>query len=335
MIFESRRGLWLTLFMIAATSPTGCKDSESEPLVVCEKLTKSEFRTFVDHDLVLASGLHEEGFSGADLILGLATSLVLNGIDFGATSETSFSDGRYTLASSDATVGFELYFAEDFEGFAAGEIIPYDVFALETYAVNVEIQIDATQIPPVAVVDYDLGPLFGLVEGDIEVSENLTQATVRLRVRTELIEIAASASQRHTAFWDPEDVFQLEMATTRIDLDALTGDLEGQGVGFSYTGTNYESPNLGLAQRFERAEFLAVRVGDDRYAWDGSYDSTVEKDGMTFYQSGVASNLGGEYTDYFCDSERTQKVGRANHDDSLHGGVFVLEDGTEFEYGFE
>lgn len=316
----------------------GCPADEPEPVTVCDgELSHADFRAFLDGNLVIVGELDDEGSSSAELLGGLVVSLVANGIDFGNLGDTrpSFSDGRYELASDDARLGFELYFADAFEGFAAGDVVPHSIFDLDSFAQNVEIQIDASQLPPVATVSYDEGPLFGLVDGEIEVSDDLTSASVKLRIRTDLLDIAVSASNLRTDVWSPGDSLQLEMATTTLGLEALAGDLEQAGVGFSYTGTHYENPEKELTQTFDLAEFMAQRLENGNYAWNGSYEATVAKGGVTLHQSGVATTLGGNYTDYFCDSSRTVVVGRANHDDSLERGVFVFEDGTEFPYGLE
>lgn len=325
---------------LAATLLGACTEHDPgpPPVTVCdEAMSQADFRVFLDGNLVIVGELDEEGSSSAEALGDLVLSLVLSGIDFGnlGSATPSFTDGRYTLTTGDASVGFTLQLVEDFEGFTAGEIIPHNIFVLDSFAQNVEVRVDATVVPPVATVSYDEGPLFGLVDGEIEVSDDLTSASIRLRVRTDLIAIAASSSNRYADVWQPGDTLQFEMATPAVALDDFTGDLEAAGVGFSYTGTHYDDPTTALAQTFDRADFSAVRLEAGTYAWDGTYDSTVEKDDVTLYQSGVASTIQANYTDYFCDASRSQRIGRAEHDESLAGGAFVFEDGTRFPYGLE
>src|SRR5690606_36040141 len=172
-----RRQLFMATVAIAGPlSASGCarEDPADAPIVVCDgEMSQSDFRAFLDGNLVLVGELDGEGSSSAELLGELVRSLVTSGIDFGnlGSATPSFSGGRYMLTTGDASLAFELYVAQPFEQFAAGDIIPHDIFVLDTFATNVEVQIDATQVPPVATLTYDEGPLFGLVDGEIEVSQ--------------------------------------------------------------------------------------------------------------------------------------------------------------------
>lgn len=172
--------------------------------------------------------------------------------------------------------------------------------------------------------------MFPLAE---QVSVDEEDLSVSVNLRADLIDIEFDASGPYPiSLFDPNGYLTLQMTTTRFHLLEVATDLEAAGFGFSYDGTSYSSPSM--EQEFYGSEFLTTHVDEDSYAWQGPYLSTVTKGPMTLYQSGYASSLGGNFTDYFCDEALQDKLGSAQHDDSLEFGIFTLADGSaSFEYG--
>jgi hypothetical protein len=303
-------------------------------LTICEEeLTEAEFLRFLDGNLVIVAAFTEQGSSKAKAIADLVVMLVLNGIDFGqlGSARPSYQDGRYGLKTGDSDAGFRLYFAQDFESWSAGEPIPHNVFSPDSYARNIEVEVDTGQWPPTATVTWDPGPLAGLVDGSIAIDE--TSLAVKVRLRTDVIAIQVDSGSAYESVWEPDDELWLQMTTTQVALPDMLGDLEDAGFGFSYDDTTYDAPSLGLAQEFHDSEFLTLRLDNGNYAWEGSYRASVTKGPVTMYQSGFASNSSDDYTDYFCDPELSRRVGRAEHDRSLLFGMFVFDDGERFPYG--
>jgi hypothetical protein len=316
---------------------TGCAENsfDEEPLeprmvTVCgEEMEATEFAEFLDGNLVIVAALAKDGSSKSRAIADLALMLAINGIDFSNldSAHADFEDGRYSLNTGESKLGFELYFAGDFGAWSTGDIVPHNVFALASYARNIEARLDSTGV----VVTYDPGPLHDLVQGEIEFDGNSLSA--RVRVRGDLLDIEIDSGSRYTGVWESSDDLWLQMTTTRINVAGLAGDLEDAGFGFSYDATHYRAPTSGLEQRFHDSEFLTVRLDNGNYNWQGDYRAWIEKGGHRMHQSGWATNQGGNYTEYYCDDVLTHRVGTAEHDDSLGGGVFVFEDGTRFRYG--
>lgn len=338
------------LTAISALTATGCpapddelqdedpvEDPAQERLVsLCDQqLTESELIRFLDGNLVIVAAVSDEGSSKSQAIADLAIMMVVNGIDFAnlGSARPDFSDGRYSLTTGNSEIGFELFFSEDFEQWKAGDPIPHNVFDPNSYAQNVQIELDTSEFPPTASVDWDPGPLAGLVEGGIDIDE--TSASIKVRLRTDLVDIEVDSGAPYESVWEVDDSLWLQMETTRINLAALAGDLEQAGFGFSYDDTTYASPRDDLEQEFYGSEFLTLLQDNGNYRWEGDYQATVRKGPLTMYQQGFASNGGDNHTEYYCDEGRATRVGVAEHDDSLRFGVFVLEDGERFAYGIQ
>jgi len=124
------------------------------------------------------------------------------------------------------------------------------------------------------------------------------------------------------------------MANNQVSLSSLAGDVEAGGVWFSYEGTVYEAPGERISkQELFGSNFTTRRLENGNYAWEGMYNSRVDRSGVTLYQSGLATTQGGNYTDYFSGMELQERIGRANHDDSLNFGVFNFDgDQQDFPY---
>ena len=311
-------------------------DVQERRVTLCnQELTESDFVRFLDGNLVIVAAVSDEGSSKSQAIADLAVMMVLNGIDFAnlGSARPDFSDGRYSLATGDSEIGFELFFSEDFEQWKAGDAIPHSVFDPESYAQNIQVELDTSEFPPTVSLDWDPGPLAGLVEGEIDIDE--TSLAIKVRLRTDLVDIEVDSGAPYENVWALDDSLWLQMETTRINLSALAGDLEEAGFGFSYDETTYESPLDDLEQEFYGSEFLTLLQDNGNYRWEGDYQATVRKGSLTMYQQGFASNGGDNHTEYYCDEGRTQRVGVAEHDDSLFFGEFVFDNGERFAYGIQ
>jgi hypothetical protein len=292
-------------------------------------MTETDFARFIDGNLVIVAALAEDGSSKSRAIADLAIMLAFNGIDFSNldNARARFEDGHYAMQTGASELGFELFFADDFGAWSAGDQVPHNVLALDSYAQNVEVRVDATVFPPTATVNYDPGPLHDLVQGEIEVDQ--TSLAVRLRVRAALLDIAVDSGSRYRDVWEPRDDLWLQMTTTRINVAAMAGDLEDAGFGFSYDATHYSAPQSDLEQEFHDSEFRTVRLESGNYNWEGAYQAWVDKADRRLFQAGFATNQGGNYTQYYCDETRTDRIGVARHHDSLLGGVFEFDGASD------
>lgn len=344
------RALGGSLLVLAAVSVTGCSDEDESPpsgpgetsttqemqYDLCgATVSHTEMMRFLDGNLVVVASHVEQGVGAGQIVGGLVAGLVLNGIDFSNLDyEPAFSDGRYELTNGDAYVGVTLYFAEDFGPHAAGDVIPYNVFDVSSYVKDFEI----TSFDPFSGdvgFDFEEGPLYGLIEGDVDFDiDNPTSISIRVRIRTDLV--AFEAKSEKTYFGMPprmDDELRVVMTTTHARLDEVYAQFLGEGYGFSYTGTTYDSPFFGIEQELTDSLFLMKRDEGGGWFWEGDYESDVTKSPLTMYQSGFVSNLEGNYTEYYCDAALTTRAGVAQHHLDLSGGEFVFEDGTRLPYG--
>jgi hypothetical protein len=310
--------------------PLDEEPAEDRLVTICDKeMSEVAFAEFLHGNLVIVGALAEDGSSKSRAIADLVIMLALNGIDFSSldAAHASFDGGRYSLETGESVLAFELTFAGDFGAWAAGDVVPHNVFALSSYARNIEVHVGANGVT----VTYDPGPLHDLVQGEIEIDG--ISLSARVRIRGDLLDIEVDSGSRYENVWSQRDDLWLQMKSTRVNVAALAGDLEDAGFGFSYDDTHYRAPSLELEQRFHDSEFRTIRLANGKYDWQGSYRAWVEKDDRRMHQSGWATNQGGNYTEYYCDEALTRRVGTAEHDDSLRGGVFVFESGTRLLYG--
>jgi hypothetical protein len=318
----------------AAFGTFGC-GSEAQYSVCANDFDKSEMVEFLNGNLVVVAGHVEHGASKGRMVGGLVFGLVLNGVDFSNLDyEARFANGSYEITNGDESLGFRLYFAASFGEYAAGEQVPYSVFDPESFVENLRVtNIDVANGR--ASYDYDEGPLYGLVDGELDVDvDDLAGVHVRLKIRAEMLAFEAFSEGTYRGR-SPRDADELRvvMTTTRAPLlDVYNRFLAGE-YGFRYTGTTYDSSYYGIDQEFTDSIFLMGNDGNDGWTWTGEYASTVRKDGLTLYQRGFVSNLDQNYTEYYCDDVLAERAGVARHALDLQGGTFVLEDGSTLSYG--
>jgi hypothetical protein len=315
--------------------PPGSGSEELRYQLCGTETTRSELVTFLDGNLVIVASHREHGVSAGAIAGGLVLGLVLNGIDFSNLAyQASFSNGEYQIDNGDASLGFTLFFAEDFGAHAAGEVIPYNLFDIDSYLQNIEV-VGLDPVSGTVTVDYDHGPLYDLIDGEVDIdADNPLDLSFRVRIRADLIAFEAESQRTYNGRAPREqDELRVVMTTTRAPLLEVYEQFLAGGYGFQYTGTQYDSVYYGIDQELTDALFLMTSDGDGGWYWRGDYRSTVIKRDQTMYQSGFTSNLEQNYTEYYCDAARGERAGAAEHALDLTGGEFVFEDGTRVPYG--
>lgn len=321
----------------------GCtsEDDPDDPVLrVCEaELTTSEFAEFLDGNLVIVAAYTEQGSSAGEMLGGLFVGLVFNGLDFANLGSTvpTFQDGAYTLTNGTTELGFTLYWAEDWQDHTAGAPIEYNLFDPDSYITNLSVS-NIDIVRGTVEVDYDEGPLFDLVDGEVEIDpSNPLDVSFRVRLRTDLIAFDAFSSKAYMGM-PPRDADELQimMRTTQASLTGVVDQFRAGGFGFSYDGTAYDSVYYDIDQVFDSSTFLITQDDDGSWFWQGDYQSTVTKGGQTLYQSGTVSNLDENTTAYFCDAGRTARIGVARHRLDLAGGTFEFDGSDDtVVYGLE
>lgn len=314
----------------------GGDENERKHYAVCANdFGHADMVKFLDGNLVVVARHVGHGVGKGEIAGGLVLGLVLNGIDFSDLDyEARFADGTYELTNGDESLGVRFYFESAFGEYAAGDIVPYNLFDPESFVENFRVT-NVDLLSGRVTVDYDQGPLWDLVDGDVDIdTDDPTDVSVRVRIHAEML--AFEAFSEGTIYGRPprqEDELHVVMTTTRAPLlDVYDQFLAGE-YGFRYTGTSYDSVYYGIDQEFTDSLFLMGSDGDDRWTWSGDYRSTVTKGDMTLYQNGFVSNLDRNTTEYYCDEELAERAGVAKHRLDLLGGTFVFEDGTKVPYG--
>jgi hypothetical protein len=308
----------------------------------------------------IIGGRHvEKGGAAHELLGGLVAGMLLNGIDFVALKdfEIDFADGRYTFKTGNDQLGFRLFFAEDFGDYRQGDPIPHNIFALDSYVTDVDVNVGGTPLDPD--IDYDIswGPLADLVDGDLDISgRDPRDLKISVKLHAEAIGFALESVQRDTFEVPLADFlglvtgrfdYQVHMNTPPIAVPALAEALHTGGYGVSFTGSYVKSEYLfdsKVMQRtdvsFDDADFLILEDDDGGY-WDGEYLGTHDvwyRDYGGTAQTrlsmrGLGSTRNPNYTEYYCDADRTQLWGRADHKADMTGGTLTLANGKHLNYG--
>jgi hypothetical protein len=171
------------------------------------------------------------------------------------------------------------------------------------------------------------------VNGSVDLSgASLSGLKVKLRLAGEKISFALnSVGEYKGQIPRTEDLLTLSMTSTPVTLTAMSDQIAAGTFGVAYTNTKYKSVYFSLNQVFGSSTFY-IKSDATGYFWEGNYLSTITKESTNLYQKGLLSQRQQNYTEYYCDEARTQRVGVATHDLDLKGGTFIFEDGKLFTY---
>ncbi|MFH0902711.1 MAG: hypothetical protein V2A73_18930 [Pseudomonadota bacterium] len=334
--------LLATSMLLAGAGTSGCDDDdeqkqqeELETYSLCQRtMTKQAVREIFNGDLVMVDTYAEAGYSSSFIITQLVLSIVLNGIDFDTLDSYTYSfeedTGYYVLGDGATRIGFRLLFAKDWKEFAAGDPIPYDFFDEKSWVTDVDVEMNGLDVE----LSYTPGPLYELVDGNVSITGDLDDVDIAFDVKTDFLAFDVNSKQSYqgSSECNRADTLTINMTTTPVTFLELAEKVEEGGFGISYKGTIYDSPTFGIDQEFTDAPILMKRNGE-RWHWEGTYRSTVSKDGESVFQKGFISNIAQNTTEYYCDENVTEYIGIARHALDRESGVFEFADGTEFRYG--
>ena len=306
---------------------TGCLDlgallPEREFDVCGETMLRSEVAALLDANRHAHARVSWDGESRIQLESDLILSLATHGVELATLARPNFEDGHYSLGVIGAVLDFEVTFAEDFGEYAAGDVVPYDLWDLSSYAVNVRTELDTSEFPPVVRTVADPGPLADLVEGPIAFDAFSFTASLR----TELLAIETDTSRTDEDTRLDGDAMTVHMASPRVNVGEMAVDLDDVGLAFSVEGSSYASPDEGIFWALDASTLHGWRH-EGEMRWEGEYEARFKTDRGTFFLSGFATNGGGAHTEFFCDAERTQPLGVAEHAADLGRGVFEFAEG--------
>jgi hypothetical protein len=334
------RRIHLTGLALAAALLMGCGDDKRDASSYqfgSKSFTTAELVSFLNGNLVIVASHNAQGVSDAQIAGSLVQGLVTNGIDFSQLSKytISFSNGDYTFAQGSSGIGFSLYFTSAFGGYRAGDKIPYNIFDYHSWVTNVNVSITGSFPHYSYGYTYTAGPLNGLITGSVTFSgTSLSNLGVKLHLDADAVSFAINSHRTYASSypWNPSDSLTINMTTTPpATLSAINALFAAGGFGFSYDDTAYDSVFFGLSETFANSAFF-MKSDSAGWYWEGTYGATLIKDGVTYYLQGQASNRNANYTNYYSDAALTDKLGEADHDADLKGGVMTLKDGTQINY---
>ena len=309
----------------------GCNEESS--YTICGKtLNKCDFLEIMNGNLVFVSEFSNKGESSAELAGDMVDSLILNGLDFEKLSEydINFGDGVYSYSKDGTGISFTLFFNEDFGDFKTGDIIPYNIFSYKTFIDGIKLKISFDGIE----YSYNHGPLYDLIDGEISVDgDSIFGFEVSTKLDTDKIAfIVNSKNNYYGGEGYSDDVLTLSMTTLLSGIEDVHNKIQDEGYGFSYDDTIYDSSYFKVRQEFFDSEFLMVKdqLG---WFWEGVYESSVIKEDTTLYLTGFTSNRERNHSEYYCDEEHTEYIGKAEEALDLNSGVFTFEDGVQVPYG--
>lgn len=332
-----RLGLLAVLCGLLGCTPGGFGPSAATPeptyMIGGKELKRSEWLRHLSGTLVMVSSYRDKGATSADL-LDEVVDMFTAGLDFSkaASYRPTFADGVYHLDRNGTDLGFSLYFAKDFAGFRAGDLIPYNLFDYHSYLQNVTLSVSLTGVN----YTYDQGPLFKLIDGNVTLSGlSLSGLNVAFKVDPSYLSFkVASKEVYHGQPPRGDDTLTLQVATGLTSFVAFDEQVKGGGFKLVYDGTAYESSTFKLLQTFSRSEQVLKQDSEGAF-WEGTYQAHVVRDALSYHLQGLVSNRAANYTAFFVDEALSQPIGTASHDPGLTGGTFTFTDGSTLRYGLE
>ncbi len=271
-------------------------------------------------DLATAHAMRNYGANAAELVLGLMHNLTTRGLDFAKISSHRIAfraeSNEYVLTTGDGgTLAFTLSLAESLGALKAGEKLPVNFFARESYLRGVKKGAKGE-------VDYDAGPLFELIDGEVEFGGGSTE-DYRFMLRSGLVRFELVAETSFVEAGGGEFRLRLETAKA-LTLTELARRLDEGGVELAYDASTYVDEARGHEEIIDRAPFT-MRRDDSGWLWEGSYDATIHRNGDIRYVRATTSGRQQSYAELFCDLGRKTKAATAVHDLDLQGGTIALE----------
>ncbi|HUI31518.1 MAG TPA: hypothetical protein VLX91_15010 [Candidatus Acidoferrales bacterium] len=328
----------LSLSLIVCTNPAdnnngrGNNSQKKDSIRVCNStISKDGLAYVIDGDMVVVARYCEDGTTLKRLVCGLILGMAETGLDFNALSSRnlSFNDGVYSYRGSGHSIDLVFYFAQNFEGFHAGDTIPYNLFSIDSYLKNISVGVNG--------IAYENGPLFNLIQGSL----TFNGTTPLLSISTTEIAFTVRSQGRYglssNGFYDS---LLIKMTTTPATIQNFQQQVYAGGYGFSYDSTFYSSNIFDIVETIFGSTFYMKRLNSGSndslgWYWSGYYAGDVHKGNCHYYMHGLASDIQQNYTGYYCDPAFADSFGVAIHDTSLTFGHFYSVFGDTLYYLLE
>ncbi len=319
--------LIVCLGLYACSSPTssntGGVSQSADSLQLCNgAIPRTDLANVLDGTMFIVASYDKDGARLTSIAGGLLFALAYNGINLDSldTYGLGFNNGVYSFTTPGHSLRLVFFFAQDFGNFQAGDTIPYDLFDAASYVANVSLNTSG--------VSYDKGPLWGLIQGGI----SWDKLKPVFSLNTTLISFTLqSTSDYSNSFLGIVDSMHLVMTTVPATLQKFAAQVDAGGFGFSYDSSSYTSRTFGISESVYGSTFYMKRL-DSTWYWTGFYRGSVVKNKYRFYLHGLATNIGPNYTGFYCDPAFADSFGVAEDDTSLTFGHFYSVAGDTVTY---
>lgn len=335
----------LALCSLLILTHCGRNGGEGEPgdlsarthLVACgDTLGMDEQMDILNGSLILASR-HSRDAQLNNLFFGrFLLGFILNGVDLDSKDkyELTFESKTYRYGKGNRYATLAFVFAKDYRTFRAGDTVPYDIFDLKTYVPEFDVGLSGVEIK-------ERGPLFDLVDVKWRMDGLIPKFTIRYPdLRTLGISLGSEGRYTH-AYPDTTtpaegdslvDSLTLIMATPAETFFAIEQRIKDRTFELDYGNTAYRSRHYSVDQNFGGSAIRIYEKAKNEWEFDGNYRADLIKGDRTFYVNGFLSNHGDNYTEYYCDRERTDRMGTARHHASLLFGTYHPRSGGWLPY---
>lgn len=316
--------------------PAGTSAAEIRHDVCGATMTQRDVRELLDGNLIVAGTYAKQGRTAGEMAVGMALTMVLNGIDFTDPKYAYHGeDGTYSYKSGETGWAVSVYWAKDEGTFKAGDKVTANLFDVDSYVRNVRFDVAARK------VRWEPGPLAFLVDGEVDFdADNPLAIKMRVRLRGDLLALELSSVGRYQGSGETkDDTFLWHIDTLRATIPEIMKQAQsGTGYGITFQNSQYRSPHFGIEQDFGLSRVMIFADEAKRVHLEGTYDASlrVNRSGVSrsMWQRGFVSSRTENKTEYFCDEARTQRLGVATHALELDRGSFVLDaTGVKVDYG--
>ena len=325
-------------------------------------VSDSEISYLLHGSAFFASQQAEEGTSIYRFLVNTLVNMLVRGISFSDLRSAKFpfdrETGTYSMDTGRSTIGVKLTFSEDWGDFSAGDPIPNNVFNPRSYVRNVDIDLGSLTNPRFEIT-YDRGPLFDLIDGEIEFDgRSLSSLSAKVKVKAHLISFELESISRKTfelpdSLWLPmfttEYSWELFQRTSPIVVTEFTEALRDGRFKIDWSESHlnqkfqlFDKTYLESDDTFSEAVFTlseddegGMISGDYRSHHKAKFNALGIKREGELYTDGFLSSREANYTEFFCDDDLSEPWGRAEHNLELTGGVLTMQDGAEVKYGVE
>ncbi len=331
------RNKFFTLAIITACSLflMSCqKESGTNPVTPVQKpgtkiklgtitVQKADLAKVLNLQMLSASYDRQEAESSLGRIGPLFLALGGKDLDIDALINMSlpFVQNGYEVSYGSDHLRLVFCFAEEFGSFKAGDTIPYNLFALNSYVRNITITWEGIQ--------YDKGPLFDLITGKIEFDGLKPKITIGAQKL--LVSMEYSGFRKIRQPDTTLDTLRLLLRASQANLQTLANELTSSGYTFDIDSTFLRTIYYD-AKAYLAPSNVSIRKSNNIFMADGEISGHIDQKDISFYFRGLYSSNGTNVTDYYLTPAFSERVGTSQLANNLKSGMFRSAGGDTLSF---